>query len=174
MPHAQACMACAGHLRAAMRLGKLLAQRPEVPAEVRDPGLLEAIHVRATQSMLREPGGMLLQGTYGRPPVLPAIPWPLQQDASGLARQGATSGGSAPGWLWTRIRDDLRQQVAKPVLRRRAVLAAVAASLVLALALSKFVGSDGSPADVQIVFIPVDEMPLVDHPAAILRRGGRQ
>lgn len=176
--HAQACAGCARHLDFALFVAAPLRSRPAVPTELRSAAILEGIHERAASTMAASPFGHALASALRQVPAPLEMPWPLQAPHAGeiddLLRE---PGQRAPAWLWRNargVRVPARAVAAHrgSARRRMSVLAATIAVLAVLAVLGWQRGrSDGTKTDVQIVFVPLTEMPPVLHPAAVLRQG---
>lgn len=179
--HASRCAPCERRLRLAAGLAGLASQRPAMPAGLDHPSVLAAIHARAAEQLAQAPIGSLVRQVLAEPVGVPQVgppaatgaDWPLQRSEPELddaLRRLGEAADPAPGWLWLRIRHDVRTRAVQRF-RRRAAFAGAAALLLTAVLLSRAGGVEPQP-DVRIVYETLREMPLVEHPTAILRRGG--
>ena len=175
--HATACPLCAAQLTAARRNAAILAQlqRPAVPAALRSRAFLESIYARAARAGEATPAGAALAAGLVATTMRQDPGWPelvggelgaTHPDLHSLPRT------SAPGWLWSRIRADVRQEWrARVVTRRWRLVAGLAAAsvLVTAIMLVTRQGTSGRLSPVpQIVFEDVDQ-PFLDGMSATLR-----
>ncbi len=176
-PHATACPLCAAQLTAARRNASILAQlqRPVVPAALRSPAFLAGIYARAASVGEATPTGAALAAGLVATAMRQDPGWPeLVGDELGAAHSDLHSlpQTSAPGWLWSRIRADVREQRrAQVVTRRWRLVAGLAAAsvFVTAIMLVTRQGTSGRLSPVpQIVFEEVDQ-PFLDGMSATLR-----
>ncbi|MGE3173372.1 MAG: hypothetical protein AB7O97_12170 [Planctomycetota bacterium] len=173
--HARDCPACARRVAFARGIAGLLRVGPEAPAVLRDPAFLEGVYDRA----LADLEGAAAQGRLGFDlaaelrdvPVPKELPWPLQElQPRDLAGVLGDSPASAPSWMWRNVRHAIAtgdpRSRARAVGARRRVFAgagvrrlALAASLaIVALVGWRVGGSEGTPAELAIVFVPAAEL----------------
>ena len=192
--HVRGCGSCADRVRAARCTATLLKTlaAPELPAELAAPQFLERIHEAITAASAASSYGEALEASI-TPKAMPLDPgW----EGAALAATPRSSpplallaAKAAPGWLWARIRSDLRAGlVERRSLRRRSfAMRTVAAALLIAgigIALwanhRAGAGPGGtkspmSPVGVDdIVFVTVDTPFATDaSPSLLLRDLGR-
>lgn len=173
--HVRECPACAQRLALAVAFGRSLAKRPDpTPAAGGVTVLadeLAGIHERATSAMESSSFGTRLGKELSRAVPAPEGPWPLQEVPGILEPQMRRPGTRVPAWIWQRLQADARS-AARANSRRRSVAAAIAASLALLAVFGWRIGrSEGTTTDIEIVFVPVSELPVAMSPTAILRQG---
>lgn len=173
-PHAGECAACARRLAFARGMAGALRVRPEVPDALRDPAFLEGVYERALADLegaATDRLGFDLGAELRDIPVPQDLPWPLQdlqhRDLAGAL--GAPS-SSAPPWLWRNVRQEITVTDDASAVRSRRVARGVFAGagvrrLVLAASLAivaligwRVGGSEGTPAELAIVFVPATEL----------------
>lgn len=173
--HAAACAACARRIQLAAALGDVLRVRPESPSMLSSQAVLAKIHEHAIEALEQSPVGARLAEAM-RVDVAPEdLPWPVQRAEGQIAVELSHSGHATPGWLWHAVRARAASTAAASNGPRRAssvgMIAAVAASAALLAVFGWRIGrSEGTTSDLQIVFVPVSELPLAMHPTAALRR----
>ena len=185
--HARECARCSASIAGARSISGLLRAlpRPELPAALTSSAFLAGVYDRANAAVAASPlGDALREGivpAVAPPAGLEAAEWQHgtldQAQAPSAAGELVASLGStrAPGWLWARIRADLRE--ATDANRRRAGVLRMAAAAAFLFAVSWAVRHDwgtsprsphvGAP-DIELV--PVTE-PIAsnDSPAAVFR-----
>ncbi len=159
VPHEDSCRSCAALLRSTVsqiRALRNLASPPN-PDELSSPGFLQRIYERAGQAAETQ-----VRPVLGRVLTRQTAPtdadWLAAEDAEEVAGTLAQSlpNGPAPGWLWMRIKSDVR--AARIQGRRRAqvsrgirVLGLLAASvLVSVLALRPFLVTPETPGEQEL------------------------
>ena len=169
--HAVVCPSCARRVKLAAALGDHLGGPPTVPVELSSPAFLASIHERAIDTFERTPVGVQLTDALRVVAPVEQLPWPLQVAEDRLAARLAEPVRANPAWLWRQAR---ARAVSQPQRRTASVgmLAAVAASVALLAVFGWRIGrSEGTTTDLQIVFVPVSELPSAMHPTAALRLG---
>jgi len=192
--HAGTCQACAQRLASALGQAALLKVAPPIPVALKSRAAYEAVLARVIEELEASPSGALLGRAAPVAPEADAM-WPEPCDELARALSGAMSpdrivpGGSrlapggvqvVPGWVWLRIKDHIRAEVARrSVVRirwRRSRSIAVAAALVVGALLILPFGRGRVPAgelDPIIVMQRMDHTPVIDYlPTAVLRHGG--
>ena len=167
--HAATCAACERRLRSALSLGGLLAECPKVPAELQRPQFLSAIFEREVEASEASPLGQSLAAAMQVEPVGDRLPWPVQNLDSALARHVAHADSRASTWVRPFVASGSERRLR---LRRGVGVASTVAASIALLAVFgwRAARSEGTNADLQIVFVPVSEMPAVMHPTAVLRQ----
>ena len=135
--HAAECASCRDHWLAAHRVVGLLRglAAPALPEELRSPGFLARIHESSLHRLEVGAAGQALQA--GILPV--AMPEDRGWEEAAISKQPQLRAlqqlepKTAPGWLWARIRSDLRVglSVQRRQHRRALALRVVAASLLV-------------------------------------------
>jgi hypothetical protein len=171
--HAQACADCARHLDFALFVAAPLRIRPAVPAALHSERFFEGILEHTASTMADSGFGQVLADALRKVPAPSETPWPLQaphaSKIDGLLRAPARR---VPGWLMQNARSRVAVAASSRWTSRRRLLVLAATIAVLAVFGWQRGRSNGTPTDVQIVFVPVTEMPSVLYPAAVLRQGG--
>lgn len=173
--HAVECSPCRERLRAANVLAAMLRQRPASPPALQAPAFFEGIHQQLVETFEATTPGLgsaLRNGIPGAAPA--ALPWPAAALVTPLESALREQPGRAPDWMWARVRAGVRSLVAprnaSGSSRRRAGV--LAASIALFALLGWKIGTrQGTSDELQIVFVPVADMPSVLHPTAVLRHG---
>lgn len=173
--HAVACAACARRIRLAAALGDGLRARPEWPAAISSSAVLAKIHEHAIEALEQSPVGATLAEAMRVTVAAEDLPWPVQKAEGQVAVELSQSGRATPGWLWHEVRARVATNGAGANGPRRAssvgMIAAVAASAALLAVFGWRIGrSEGTTSDLQIVFVPVSELPSAMHPTAALRQ----
>lgn len=170
-PHALGCAECSRRLKLATSFGRALGEHPRA---VGQPGRMPEIgdvYERVSASIDESALGKLVTAELARPMPAPETVWPLQETTGVLQPQLRRPGAAVPAWLWQRVRADAAHAT-RARFRRRSAAAAVAASLALLAVFGWRTGrSEGTTSDVEIVFVPVSELPLAMNPTAVLRQG---
>jgi hypothetical protein len=170
--HAEACAMCRDRLALRARLVAGLRSRPEMPRSVASTPFMDAVQERIVESIESSPHGRWLDA--GMPQVsMPAA----GGDSSSLpvldsesVRRLVVPPPSPPPIAWANLRRTLRHEVAAHGTRVRlrrwsaGLAAAAAATIVCALLVA-----EGTSAPTEIVFVELDEVPIVD--LAALRSG---
>lgn len=136
-------------------------ETPEIPQELATDGFFQGILERATDALAADIAPVFESLA---PVAAPEdVCWQEVDESRGLAEQvdavlpGPGHSEGAPGWMWARIREDLRDETRR--LRRKSVRArrlryAAAAIIVLSFALgTTFLVSDGTNASPEFVFL---------------------
>lgn len=173
--HTRECAGCAKRLSLAAGLSRVLSVRPRPAAASQGaPSMadeLAAIHARAIAAMEGSDLGSRIGHELSKPVAAPELPWPLQEAAGVHEPQLRRPGSKVPAWIWQHVQADV-QSAARIRARRRSLAAAVAASLALLAVFGWRIGrSEGTTTDIEIVFVPVSELPVAMSPTAVLRQG---
>lgn len=171
-PHVGDCAGCARRLALAVGLGGAMSVRPR-PAEspTSRSEELAGIHARAAAAMEASPLGRRIGEALSAPIAAPELPWPLQEVSGVLEPRLRRPGSKVPAWIWQHVQADVKSD-ARARARRRSLAAAVAASLALLAVFGWRIGrSEGTTTDIEIVFVPVSELPAAMSPTAVLRQG---
>lgn len=174
--HAAACGACARRLRLAAGLGGLAAARPQAPAELARPQFLHSLFEKIVDEAEASPLGEGLAAAMRVEPMGDRLPWPVQSLQHGLEEHVAAAGSHTPPWIRPAVAVgsgsggmDAGRRIG--VGRGVAIASTVAASIALFVVFGWRAGrSEGTNADLRIVFVPVSELPAVMHPTAVLRQ----
>ncbi|MBI5850953.1 MAG: hypothetical protein HZB39_07980 [Planctomycetes bacterium] len=163
-------------LRAANRNARLLNQlaRPKAPAALDSREVLERIYESATDDL-----AVRFLGANGVEPVLSPLRAPHDVDWAAAVLEGFESGSvtadaaselastlpPTPGWLWLRIRGELRTNTGRPTRPATRVWLRVAALLVAGVAIGLVIASirGGVGADREVVANRI-EFQRVDRP----------
>ena len=177
--HAAECPDCTARLRAADRLGELVARRPEVPAELRSPVLFERVLEQAVESAEAGPLGQALEAAPVSAPAGGGQPderlWQgivaeRSELADAVLTRPAAVGEQA---IWTRMRRSILEEVGSRArrlpLRWPLLAAGAAAAVLLGLALMSDSPADGTSRQPVIVFTELEHPPDVEF--AVLRYG---
>jgi hypothetical protein len=178
--HSLTCARCAARLQRAKRIGALLRQRPAVPDSLRSRDSFE----RLAESISDAFGGSALARALGTREVPPDF----QADGpagvvSGEARDVLPAGMAervvadlsaptqAPGWLWLRTRNQIRKDLRARAVRRWAgrIAAVGAAASLCAVLFGWDPFRKGTDEQVEIVFVSVSKLPVLEHPMSQLR-----
>jgi hypothetical protein len=151
----------------------MVGARPDRPERLTQPAFLAAIHERIVADA--EQGALVraLTPHLERVPVPESLPWPGQNVTEQITRQHVARlpASSPPPWLWHQVRDrvltDLARRRRPVALLRPAWVAAAAAALLLV----GFLLRNGTPAEPEIVFVTVGDLPSLQHPTMVLRQG---
>lgn len=144
--------------------------KPTPPAELHTAAFYERILERATAAAARDIGAPILRAAFEPAGAGEDVSW-VEAEASPLVTRALRSPVPAtPGWLFARIRSDLR--AARPV-RLRPTWTWVAAAAVLVVA-GLFAVRHGTPRPAELVFHQVDRpISTMGHPSDLLRDLGR-
>lgn len=170
--HAAACAACAEHLRRAREAGKLLRVRPEVPAELRAPAFFESILESVVEDAAATPVGRALAEPVRIPRAVETAELSIAAPEPSVLRELQKS-KAAPAWLWQQTRAQVAVELRASGRRRfvqRATAFGSAAAACLAI-ISWFWLSHGTKEPFDVVFVSMSEMPALEHPTAVLRKG---
>lgn len=159
--HVRSCRACAERLRAASHQEVLLRRvgRPAVPAALRSPAFLAALHERIAADCEASPLGAAVARvlTPATPPA--SLPWPEQSLPAHLG-DPAADGQPAPARLWSRVRDRILGEVhARRQAHRRLYAASAAAAVLVSAAALQFLSNDGTSEVPEPVLVRVDSPP---------------
>jgi hypothetical protein len=165
----------------------LLKVAPPIPVALKSRAAYEAVLARVIEELEASPSGALLGGAAPVAPQADAA-WPEPCDELARALSGAMSPDRVvpgevqvvPGWVWLRVKDRIRAEVARrSVVRirwRRSRSIAVAAALVVGALLILPFGRGRAPTGERnpiIVMQRMDHAPVIDYlPTAVLRHGG--
>ena len=172
--HAASCADCARRLKLAAGLGGLATARPQAPAELARPQFLHSLFEKIVDEAEASPLGEGLAAAMRVEPMGDRLPWPAQSLQHGLEEQVVAAGSQTPPWM--RPAGALGSGTLDAG-RRIGVGRGVAIASTVAASIALFVGfgwragrSEGTNADLRIVFVPVSELPAVMHPTAVLRQ----
>lgn len=170
-PHALGCPECGRRLKLATSFGRALAERPQAAGQPGRMPEIGVIYERVSASIDESALGKLVAVELARPMPAPETVWPLQETPDVLQPQLRHPGTAVPAWLWQHVRADAAHAT-RTRFRRRTAAAAIAASLALLAVFGWRTGrSEGTTSDIEIVFVPVSELPLAMSPTAVLREG---
>lgn len=170
--HAASCATCAERLRRAREAGDLLRVRPEVPAELRAPAFFESILEATIEDAAATPLGRALAAKVHIPRAVEASDLTITTPDSAVLRELQQT-KAAPAWLWQQTRAQVAVEVRASGRRRfvqRATAFGSAAAACLAI-MSWFWLSHGTKEPFDVVFVSMSEMPALEHPTAVLRKG---
>lgn len=170
VPHLADCARCRQRVADARQLATLLRSRPDVPAELRSPSLIERIDERIVADAEAGPLRSRLQTRPAAEPVAERVAWP-DAVAGDLARRVVQPPELPDHGVWERVRAtiiaDLRAPVrVNPRPQWLLGLAGVAAVAVIGAAIF----AKGAPPPPKIVFVDIEHVPDVDF--AVIRHGG--
>jgi hypothetical protein len=170
--HAVSCASCAARMRRAREAGDLLRVRPEMPAELRAPVFFESILEAVVDDAAATPIGRALAMEVRIPRAVEAADLTITTPDSAVLRE-LQQPKAAPAWLWQQTRAQVAVEVRASGRRRfvqRATAFGSAAAACLAI-ISWFWLSHGTKEPFDVVFVSMSEMPVLEHPTAVLRKG---
>jgi hypothetical protein len=170
--HAASCATCAERLRRAREAGDLLRVRPEVPAELRAPAFFESILEATIEDAAATTVGRALAEKVRIPRAVEAADLTITTPDSAVLRE-LQQAKAAPAWLWQQTRAQVAIELRASGRRRfaqRATVFGSAAAACLAI-MSWFWLSHGTKEPFDVVFVSMSEMPALEHPTAVLRKG---
>jgi hypothetical protein len=166
--HAAGCPACAAHAAFRSRIAPLLRVAPPIPAALRSPDALAAIHERIVDAAERAPLGRLL-ADHAAPPA-PVTAWPEPALEGTLAAAVRTAPPLPSPVAWSHVRRSILGELASRRIARVRVgvwigLLGAAATA----AVSGLLFADGTREPVTIVFTDLESAP--GNEFAVLRYG---
>lgn len=170
--HAASCASCAERLRRARESVDLLRVRPEVPTELHAPAFFESILEGVIEGAAATPIGRALAEEVRIPRAVEAADLTLTTPDSSVLRE-LQQPKAAPAWLWQQTRAQVAVELRASGRRRfvqRATAFGSAAAACLAI-ISWFWLSHGTKEPFDVVFVSMSEMPALEHPTAVLRKG---
>jgi hypothetical protein len=174
--HSERCATCAAHLAAARANIRLLASLPKIEMPGSSAEQLAAIHVRASVELEKSLGGLLASALT--PMTMPEqAGWQdtVLESQRPVADRLQVRPVTAPGWLWTRVRNDLQAfRAARRGRSRLRWLAAAAAVLVSGFLIRGFLSRSGTGVTTEIVFVRLAAPPSPGmSPTGVIREIGR-
>jgi hypothetical protein len=166
--HAAQCPACAAHTAFRERMRPLLRAAPPIPAALRSPQVLEAIHERIVDAAEHGPLGRLL--AEPATPLAPEAAWPMQALHGDIGRAVQTPPPAPTQLEWNQVRRSILGQLAtRRVARVRVGVWLGLLGAAAAVAVSSQLFSPGTPEAVSIVFTDLESAPGTEF--AVLRYG---
>jgi hypothetical protein len=173
--HAETCPACRQVLDRAVSAASWLRTRPPVPEALRSPARLAELGERIAEQSEAAP---LLARTLLRSEVPVDLLWPEIDTSLTISRELEGVPTKAPSWLWVKVREQVRREIAWHRFARRArrFRLVVAASILAIGVLAVMPRRVERLPEIQIMFDRMSSPPPLasDYsPVAILRQGGK-